>query len=740
MLEVEKSCGFSLGPLDLSMSEAGRLYMEEPKYSFPEAPCTDSPLQRFSEHFHEHQVNWGQHISGQAGALAWRLVSSESKALHQEDSLLTLRVVKDTSPESEKKRNTEQEPLVLSSQFSEKYATTQYHEIEHAEDCVAGSDLNLGAGSDKEKGSRLISTEKIHIIQQNNKEIFSRNEEEDHVSELFPNEKILSKAGCSADTFYSWKAVKRISSASCADCERKAENFSEPHEDVTPRSICEPGKYNGSVPFVMEDGHIESQGLEAGAAANRTKQYKSHDSKLLTSKATLKRNVTDNNRLVNKSLSKKDKKRREANEKNSSRRVRSEGDDNDESISANTVSNARKLLGWLSKVEQDFGSFIFMIVYFGIYSYLHGFSYRLILIGTILIMQGFYQTPCMSLFWAACSRFFSSFSLSGSSAAVQGSSLGRERKILRGKPEKRNRRLPGAFWVMSLSCAMLTSNLLYERYSVPTPPQITVPVETARGVVNLSVQIKASSPKRSEADRLCEEAQIAEALRAWPEVESKLLLAIKLDSSHVCSLYNYARLLDYVWHKSELANEMYQRALASNPKHVPSLRNFGYFQYYVRKNFLRAEEIWKLAIREQPNEVDVLSGYGMLKYQIRGDWMQGERLFREAIRVNPAHVPSLLHLASLLRFARKNEAEARKVYGAVLRLVPNHIGAMLEYAAMVYDSAEPQRGDAARSIKQAADLWGRVLKLSPNNIEALFFLGRSGYREGRVRLYRECAA
>ena len=294
--------------------------------------------------------------------------------------------------------------------------------------------------------------------------------------------------------------------------------------------------------------------------------------------------------------------------------------------------------------------------------------------------------------------------------------------------------------MMSLSCAMLTSNLLYERYSVPTPPQITVPVETARGVVNLSVQIKASSPKRSEADRLCEEAQIAEALRAWPEVESKLLLAIKLDSSHVCSLYNYARLLDYVWHKSELANEMYQRALASNPKHVPSLRNFGYFQYYVRKNFLRAEEIWKLAIREQPNEVDVLSGYGMLKYQIRGDWMQGERLFREAIRVNPAHVPSLLHLASLLRFARKNEAEARKVYGAVLRLVPNHIGAMLEYAAMVYDSAEPQRGDAARSIKQAADLWGRVLKLSPNNIEALFFLGRSGYREGRVRLYRECAA
>ena len=273
---------------------------------------------------------------------------------------------------------------------------------------------------------------------------------------------------------------------------------------------------------------------------------------------------------------------------------------------------------------------------------------------------------------------------------------------------------------------MLTSNFLYERYSVPTPLQIPLPAFRidSRGSVNLSASIKVTAPKTSEADRLCEEAQMAEALRAWPEVESKLLLAIRLEPTHVCSLYNYGRLLDYVWHKSEQADEMYQRALAANPKHVPSLRNYGYFQFYVRKNFSKAEKMWQAAMKEQPSEIDVLSGYGMLKYQIHGDWREGKRLFMQATQVNPAHVPSLLHLASLLRFTLKDEIEAEEMYRAVLKQVPNHMGAMLDYAAMMYDSAERDQRDVRRRIRKAAELWGHVLKLNPNHMDALFFLGR----------------
>ena len=57
---------------------------------------------------------------------------------------------------------------------------------------------------------------------------------------------------------------------------------------------------------------------------------------------------------------------------------------------------------------------------------------------------------------------------------------------------------------------------------------------------------------------------------------------LQLDPQHVCSLYNYGRLLDYVWNNPDKAEQLYRRALNADPKHVPSLRNLGYFLYYVR--------------------------------------------------------------------------------------------------------------------------------------------------------------
>jgi Tfp pilus assembly protein PilF len=447
--------------------------------------------------------------------------------------------------------------------------------------------------------------------------------------------------------------------------------------------------------------------------------------------------TTKRNGVVDKVVSKpakKDKKRKDT--PTNSRKMKSEVDEEEVETSSAT-SMLPKMLGWLSQIEQDFGSSIFMITYFVIYLYLHGFSYRLVFIGFVVIMQLLYQSAGLSLVWNTCCRFLSIAARSSASAAVHhGPAMGRERRIARGRLERKSRRLQGTFWLMSFSCVMLTSNFLYERYSVPVPLQIPLPGFRldVRGTVNLSASMKGSSTKVSEADRLCEEAQMAEALRAWPEVESKLLLAIRLEPNHVCSLYNYGRLLDYVWHNSEQADEMYQRALAANPKHVPTLRNYGYFQFYVRKNFSKAEKMWQAAIKEQPSEIDVLSGYGMLKYQIHGDWKEGKRMFQQATLISPTHVPSLLQLASLLRFTLKDEVEAEKMYRAVLQLVPNHIAAILDYAAMMYDSAERDRGDVRRKIKKSAELWGQVLNLNPNHVDALFFLGRYGY----LSVFRIC--
>jgi Tfp pilus assembly protein PilF len=450
----------------------------------------------------------------------------------------------------------------------------------------------------------------------------------------------------------------------------------------------------------------------------------------LGGKANVKRsNAID--KAVHKPL-KKEKKRKDAPQGRDRRRDtnrKDSSDDEREEVSSSAPWTVSRVLGLLSHWEQEFGSSIFMMAYFGIYFYLHGFSYRLVFIGAILIMQFYYQSTWPWTLRVLGARVCGLVSRSGSGMpANHALSVGRERRPVRLRLEKKYRRLQSTFWVISFSCVVLTSNFLYERYAVPRPPQVALPgfrIEALRGSVNFSLQVKAPLPKASESDRLCEEAQIAEAVRAWPDVESKLIAAINLDPSHVCSLYNYGRLLDYVWHNSAKAEEMYQRALAANPTHMPSLRNYGYFQYYVRKNFSKAEKMWQVAISVQPSDIDVLSGYGLLKYQIHGDWTEGERLFRQATHFNPAHVPSLLHLAALLRFAVKNEVEAEKMYRAVLQQMPNHVGAMMDYAAMMYDSAEQARGHVKRSINKAAELWGQAIRLHPNHMDALFLLGRS---------------
>jgi hypothetical protein len=52
----------------------------------------------------------------------------------------------------------------------------------------------------------------------------------------------------------------------------------------------------------------------------------------------------------------------------------------------------------------------------------------------------------------------------------------------------------------------------------------------------------------------------------WPEVQQKLQLALKANSNNICALYNYARLLDYIWQEGDLAEQMYVRAITVSPR------------------------------------------------------------------------------------------------------------------------------------------------------------------------------
>ena len=260
-----------------------------------------------------------------------------------------------------------------------------------------------------------------------------------------------------------------------------------------------------------------------------------------------------------------------------------------------------------------------------------------------------------------------------------------------------------------------------------------------------NTDIKVSLQSTKQADRLCDEAQKAEHARAWSDVQSKLQRALQLDPKHVCSLYNYGRLLDYVWNNPDKAESMYRRAIAADPKHTASLRNLGYFLYYVRRNYAEASEMWSKALKENPRELDVLSGYASLHYHVFGDLDKAEKLFNSALKVQPSHTNTLHNLAKMLHYARVDVKSAEVHYKTILDKVPNHIGALLDYAGLLHEHHSQLNISKRVAIDQAVELWERVVQLNPGHIDAVFLLARAehmvrGKTNKAERLYKKLLA
>jgi len=257
--------------------------------------------------------------------------------------------------------------------------------------------------------------------------------------------------------------------------------------------------------------------------------------------------------------------------------------------------------------------------------------------------------------------------------------------------------------------------------------------------------VKVSAKKIREADRLCDEAQKSEHDRAWSDVQSKLLRALQLDSQHVCSLYNYGRLLDYVWNNPDKAEQMYRRALNADAKHVPSLRNLGYFLYYVRRDYPGASAMWSRALIENPRELDVLSGYASLHYNVYGDLEKAEQLFKEALKVQSGHANTLHNYAKMLHYGRGDAKNSENLYRRILDKLPNHIGALLDYAGLLHEFHHLLGIDEKRAIDKAIDLWERVVQLNPSHLDAIFLLARAehfvrGKTNKAERLYKKLLA
>lgn len=96
--------------------------------------------------------------------------------------------------------------------------------------------------------------------------------------------------------------------------------------------------------------------------------------------------------------------------------------------------------------------------------------------------------------------------------------------------------------------------------------------------------------------------------------------------------------------------------------------NYALFLADVRQQYNAAEDLYQRAIASDPNHANSLYNYAVLLDSVRNDYDKAEQLYKRAIAANPLHAYSLYNYALLLEDVRKDydNAETVRVLGLFL--------------------------------------------------------------------------
>jgi len=365
------------------------------------------------------------------------------------------------------------------------------------------------------------------------------------------------------------------------------------------------------------------------------------------------------------------------------------------------------------------GAGIFTLIYFGILYVLHGPLVRLAFIALIILVQLSYQVQYPKFVWDPVGRASEHVRglwaglWVGEAQIAAAMNRGGQRRRVRG--DARRWKTPLGWRVMGWAglalCAWVAFHLMFDAATEESPllSRLHMPVPPTVGAGH------------SPADKMCEEAQTLEFREEWAQVVVRLEAALQLDGNNTCALYNYGRLLQYHWHQPDKAEDMYWRALASNPKHVPTLRNLAYLLLIVRKSPKKAEELFEAALLENPREIDVLSGYGSLLQESR-NYHKAEHFFLRALKLRPTHMHSLHKYGRILLYVKGDALAAEKSFKAALENAPHHMPVLIDYAHMLLSFWKQLGISRRKGVDRAVDVLDRIVQINHNHLHGLHLL------------------
>ena len=186
---------------------------------------------------------------------------------------------------------------------------------------------------------------------------------------------------------------------------------------------------------------------------------------------------------------------------------------------------------------------------------------------------------------------------------------------------------------------------------------------------------------------------------------------LKVDPKHPAALGDLAMLKHmYQPHDTEMAEGLYEKAVALYPEHATVVGAYANFVKTVRNDVERSERLFRRALDVAPDHPQCLGNFAVLLHGSLGRHDEAETHYERAIKADDADANNYGNYALFLTEVRKKHDEAERLYNRAIEIDPKHSNSLYNYGVF----AESIRNDRAR----AETLYRRAVESDPRHVFA----------------------
>ena len=147
---------------------------------------------------------------------------------------------------------------------------------------------------------------------------------------------------------------------------------------------------------------------------------------------------------------------------------------------------------------------------------------------------------------------------------------------------------------------------------------------------------------------------------------------------------SYAFFLTDVRHDHDRAQDMYERAIETDPTNTDILGLYAIFLKNVRREYDRAQAMYERAITADPNNANNLGNYASFLTDVRHEHDRAQEMFDRAITADPNHAGNLGAYALFLETVRGDHDRAQEMYERAITADPNHADNLGNYSQLLF--------------------------------------------------------